>query len=242
MDDRSGTNFKERRALDSELSPVGSYTPGIKRLETEIHTQIELHDEELEGQRNPGHISGYKLLEHSISVSRVMSVMGEERGRNLRDIELGRVAGLLHDIGKLDPTCHIYRLNEKFTPGQKAIIDTHADLSADLVLRKMPEVREIDRAFLADLHPIIRFHHQPWLIENPFLQEIGFDLKFADFFISLMENRHRPGLSQFQAIDAIEQIFRNEIEVFRFNEFSNQVESSFKAIKTRYGIDLNKLI
>ncbi|MDB5194282.1 MAG: metal dependent phosphohydrolase [Parcubacteria group bacterium] len=232
----------ERRQAKLLLPEFGAYTPGILRVEVKTAESLKAHDETWGTSDSNVWQSDYSLGHHSRKLSKVMGDIGTTRGRSDRQIMLGRVAGLLHDVGKLDEACRIYRVKRELTPEERAEIDKHAGISGDYVLKQMSDVRPEDRIFLADVHPIVRYHHAPWLIRDPELRELGFDLKIADIFVSMMEHRHRPGLSQFQAVEALEEVVLRMMKDATLGKFSLEIQASMQTIMNKYGVDRNVII
>jgi putative nucleotidyltransferase with HDIG domain len=64
-----------------------------------------------------------------------------------------RVAGMLHDIGKIGIPEHILRKPGRFTPEERLVMQRHAAFGAEIVAR-VPS--------LADTAPAVRHHHERW--------------------------------------------------------------------------------
>lgn len=224
----------ERRAENQKLS--GPYTEGIVRVEKLAIEDLGNHDEELGKIQDEAWQGKYSLLNHSIRVSQVMVAIGEMERETDEQILLGCIAGLLHDTGKMAPECHLYRRNRALNSDEKRIIDTHADHSRIYVLGTMSKVRPGDRALLGDVANVAKFHHMPGGLLDPFLRKKAFRLRMADMFISFQEDRHRPGLSQFQAVDTLEDIVERELENPYWARYDFDLRSSVAAIAKLYGV------
>ncbi|HSL28889.1 MAG TPA: HD domain-containing phosphohydrolase [Anaerolineales bacterium] len=90
---------------------------------------------------------------HSIRVSRLTSLLGEEIGLNgylLKALERG---ALLHDIGKIGISDTILHKPGRLTEDEWRIMRRHPDIGAHIV-KGIP--------FLQDTLPVILYHHERW--------------------------------------------------------------------------------
>jgi hypothetical protein len=236
------TFIEERRQRILGPLDVGKYSPGIERVERRAKKDLEDHDHLCEIAENPEWFKDYSLLNHSIQVSSVMAAIGKARQRSENDIMIGRVAGLLHDMGKVEKSCHIYRLNRKLTAEEKLTIDKHSAFSGDYILDRMVDVRSEDRALLADIHLVVRYHHNPTKVGDPLLREKCFDLNRGDIFVSLMETRNRVGLDQFQAAVALEEITFRDLNESKFQGYALELQASVQTIVRLYGVNKSELM
>lgn len=231
---RSG---QERRSLQPTV--VGSYSPGIKRVEDVAVAELIAHDLEFKGTDPEKYQAWYDLYEHCEKVRVVMRKLGEAAGLSQPLIDVGCTAALLHDVGKTDQRCHVYRKNGPLTKLEYMDIDKHPDFSSSFVLDQMPHVRKQDWIYLSRVNVIILHHHKPWRIRNPVLRNIAWRLKLDDFFISGMENRHRPGRSQFQSIKKVKSLIEGNDQRFMPDrvrkQFADEIWSAFKLLDDRYG-------
>jgi hypothetical protein len=234
----SRSAFDERRSNDPGPG-FGSYTKGIERVELLVTEDLKVHDLECHHDSDPDWQNDYSLLLHSLTLSRVMRKVSTTLGRAAQITEVGGVAALFHDTGKLDPTCHIYRLNRKLNPEEYQAISRHADISGRYVLRRMADVRAEDRAFLSDVHWIVRYHHTPWNIRDPLLRQLGYDLKYSDAFLSKTENRHRPGMSQWQAVEWLQKFAHEEKRDTRQTECHSEISASAGILERIYGANVH---
>ncbi|RKY01318.1 hypothetical protein DRP77_09870 [Candidatus Poribacteria bacterium] len=90
-------------------------------------------------------------LGHSERVARIAVLIGEELGFDQVRLEKLRVAGLLHDIGKIGVPDWILKKPGKLTEEEYAKIKEHPDIGAS-ILEEVPQLREII--------PWIRHHHE----------------------------------------------------------------------------------
>lgn len=238
----TGTEVKERRA--ATYNPFyGNYTYGIKRLEDAIRTRLLDHDKECSRAYGDNTIwqSGYSLLNHSFSLASIMVKIGQSLRRSEHHVVLGYIAALYHDIGKLHPSCHVYRANRKLTPEEKAAIDRHPEYSDKYLQESRSSVRVEDHLLLDEAHWLIRFHHKPWMILDPVLRKIAYNIKYADAFLSCTEDRHDPGLSSFNAVKDLHDFAAKELLDPIQKDYTLEVVTSYGVIERLYGLDLKRL-
>ena len=90
---------------------------------------------------------------HSIRVSRLTCLLGEEIGLNGPQLKALERGALLHDIGKIGITDTILHKPGKLTDEEWKIMRVHPDIGARIV-EGIP--------FLQDILPMIRYHHERW--------------------------------------------------------------------------------
>ncbi len=91
--------------------------------------------------------------EHSEQVARYACAIAAELGLSHGTIGTLRVAGLLHDVGKIGVPDRILRKPDKLTPEERDIITRHVELSEVLLA-----VVSQDR----DMMDAVRYHHERW--------------------------------------------------------------------------------
>ncbi|MBX4198738.1 HD domain-containing protein [Candidatus Parcubacteria bacterium] len=223
------------RRVSLQPTDVGVYTPGITRIEQRILCDLEGHDQMFVGLDKSEWMADYSLKEHSMNELRAMRAVSRALGRKQTVVDLAGVAGLGHDLGKLRTTD--YRRNRKLTQDELVVVNKHPEFSGHYILEMMPRVRRRDRPFLAHLFFPVRFHHEPFKIRKKWLRELGFDLKFIDYYQSRMESRHKPGLSQFQAIEKLEKEVEKLKGLPSYSPFAEEMQTSLSAIVNLYGVN-----
>ncbi|CAN5124556.1 hypothetical protein BH11PAT3_BH11PAT3_3160 [soil metagenome] len=233
----------DRRHQVMSPADVGSYIPpyGVRKIEASTESMFRAQDSEFAQIEDPNIQSWYSLLDHSHRVSLVVADIAERRGCSPQEVEEARAAGFLHDVGKLDPSCIAYRQNRILNPYEKLAIDTHADISGAMILQNLHKVRPEDKEFLIKIYPLVLYHHRPWMLVDKNLRQMGYDLMISDIFVSLMETRHRPGLSQFEAIAALEEIIYLNKKTFRADLYPGELVRSKRLIEEKYGFNLQAL-
>jgi putative nucleotidyltransferase with HDIG domain len=124
---------------------------------------------------------------HTQRVTRYATMLAEKLELPDDQIELIKIGGPLHDIGKIGIDDAILRKPGRLTAEEYAIMQTHAKLGAD-ILEPVPE--------MAPIIPIVRNHHERWDgtgypdrlrgEETPLLARI---VAVADAFDAMTSNR-----------------------------------------------------
>jgi diguanylate cyclase (GGDEF)-like protein len=92
-------------------------------------------------------------MRHSGDVSRYSVFLAEQLGASPEFIQTIRVAGLLHDVGKIGIPDHILRKPARLTAEEYEIVKQHVVLG-DMIVRDLPDVEAIRSG--------IRHHHERW--------------------------------------------------------------------------------
>jgi putative nucleotidyltransferase with HDIG domain len=90
---------------------------------------------------------------HSMRVSRMACLLGEELGLSSAQLKALERGALLHDIGKIGISDSILHKPGKLTEDEWRIMRIHPDIGARIV-DKIP--------FLQETLPVIRYHHERW--------------------------------------------------------------------------------
>jgi putative nucleotidyltransferase with HDIG domain len=106
---------------------------------TSLMSALDARDRETEG--------------HSVRVSRLACLLGEELGLNGQQLKALERGALLHDIGKIGISDTILHKSGRLTPDEWKIMRVHPDIGARIV-EGIP--------FLQETLPVIRYHHERW--------------------------------------------------------------------------------
>jgi putative nucleotidyltransferase with HDIG domain len=124
---------------------------------------------------------------HSIRVSKLACLLGEELGLNGPHLKALERGALLHDIGKIGISDAILHKPDKLTEDDWRTMRIHPDIGARIV-EGIP--------FLQDTLPVIRYHHERWDGSGYPLGLKAEDIPFharvfavADVFDALTSNR-----------------------------------------------------
>ena len=90
---------------------------------------------------------------HSEDVARYAVYLGRQLDLDPATLEILRVAGLLHDIGKIGIPDHILRKPGKLTDEEFHVVKQHVALG-DVIVRDLPDVETIRAG--------VRHHHERW--------------------------------------------------------------------------------
>jgi putative nucleotidyltransferase with HDIG domain len=90
-------------------------------------------------------------VDHCYNVAFYSSLLGEKVGLSSAELELLKLAALLHDIGKLAIPDHILMKPGRLTDEEFDVIRQHPAIGYEL-LKDLPEVH--------DILPIVRWHHE----------------------------------------------------------------------------------
>ena len=90
---------------------------------------------------------------HSEDVARYAVYLGRQLDLDPATLEILRVAGLLHDIGKIGIPDHILRKPGKLTDDEFHVVKQHVALG-DVIVRDLPDVETIRAG--------VRHHHERW--------------------------------------------------------------------------------
>lgn len=118
----------------------------------------ELHDTRLQVVRRLGRAAEYRDNEtglHIIRMSKIAALLGKAAGMNNYDCDLLLNAAPMHDIGKIGIADHILLKPGKFEPDEWAIMQTHAQIGADILADDESDLLQM-------AHVIALTHHEKW--------------------------------------------------------------------------------
>lgn len=90
---------------------------------------------------------------HSQRVSNLAVQIAQALGMSNLEVERIRVAGLLHDIGKIGVPDSVLKKPAALEPGEWALMRRHADVGAEMIGR---------HSALQPIAPWVRYHHERW--------------------------------------------------------------------------------
>lgn len=139
---------------------------------------------------------------HSERVALLAAMIAEGLGQSREQIERIRVAGIVHDIGKIGVPEHILTKPDRLTDEEFAIIKTHPEVGYAI----LESVHE-----LADVMPAVLHHHERWDgkgyphgLAGKQIPEIARILAVADAFDAMSSTRaYRHGMTADRAIEQI---------------------------------------
>jgi putative nucleotidyltransferase with HDIG domain len=139
---------------------------------------------------------------HSERVAEYAAAIGQKLGMEQRFIERLRLAGLLHDIGKIGTYDRLLDKAEKLTREEHELIKQHPDRGCEI----LAPINDMD-----DILPAVRHHHERWDGEGypaglkgkdiPLMARI---LCVADSFDTMTEDRpYRPSIGVDNAVQEL---------------------------------------
>lgn len=139
---------------------------------------------------------------HSERVAMLSAMIAEHLGQSNDQVERIRVAGIVHDIGKIGVPEHILTKPDKLTDEEFAVIKTHPELGYSI----LESVHE-----LVDVMPAVLHHHERWDgkgyphgLAGLKIPEIARILGVADAFDAMSSTRaYRQGMSTDKALEQI---------------------------------------
>lgn len=141
-------------------------------------------------------------LRHSEEVSRLAVEIGKRRGLQGEELEVLRLAGLVHDIGKIGVRDDVLLKAGQLTPDERARMQRHPTLAAD-ILRPIQGAQAI-----AD---IVQAHHEcpdgsgyPYALERDQIPIPALILSVADVYSALRTARsYKPALDSNTTMEII---------------------------------------
>jgi diguanylate cyclase (GGDEF)-like protein/putative nucleotidyltransferase with HDIG domain len=157
---------------------------------------------------------------HSQRVSAYAAILAQALGDRPADVARVRLAGLLHDVGKIGIPDAILTKPGRLTDEEFAIIQQHSVIG-ERMLSRVP--------FLHDILPAVRHHHERWdgkgypdRVAGDAIPRDAAILMVADSFDAMTSSRtYRPALPQEEA--------HRRIREGRNTQFSPEVVAAFDA-------------
>jgi putative nucleotidyltransferase with HDIG domain len=165
---------------------------------------------------------------HSEDVSRYGVFIAERLGLDAELMESIRMAGLLHDIGKIGIPDPVLRKPGKLTAAEYEIVKQHVALG-DMIVRDLPEI-ELVRAG-------IRHHHERWdgdgylgRLEGEAIPLIARILAVGDAFSAMTTTRpYRKALDIREALTRLEDAAGSQLDARLVRAFVDGIETAADA-------------
>ncbi len=162
---------------------------------------------------------------HSEDVARYALFIAEQLGLDEEFRRTIKIAGLLHDVGKIGIPDEILRKPGKLTDAEYAIVKQHVKLG-DLIVRDLPNVDFVRAG--------IRHHHERWDGRGYLHGLAGNDipltariLSVADAFSAMTTSRpYRKALSVEEALRRLEDAAGTQLEAGLVTAFINGLETA----------------
>jgi len=162
---------------------------------------------------------------HSADVARYAAFLAEQVGHDAGFVETIRVAGLLHDIGKIAIPDAILRKPGRLTHDELAVLQQHVALG-EMIVRDVPNL-DLVRAG-------IRHHHERWdgtgyldRLAGTDIPAIGRILAVADAFSAMTTTRpYRKALDVREALTRLGDAAGTQLEAALVSAFIAGIESA----------------
>lgn len=166
--------------------------------------------------------------QHSQRVSKIAELMGKKMGLRSRDVEVLRVAGTLHDIGKIAIPPHILNKPGRLDKEEYETMKRHPLVAAE-ILKGFPELSEV--------LPVVLYHHErqdgsgyPFGLKDGEIPLLARILAVADVFEALTSDRpYRKALSVEEALDLMRKLPLDQRIVSVLAEHIGELEKIRKA-------------
>lgn len=162
---------------------------------------------------------------HSEDVARYATFLAEQIGLPEEELRTIRLAGLLHDVGKIGIPDHILRKPGKLTDEEYAVVQQHVALG-DSIVRDLPGLDAIRAG--------IRHHHERW-DGNGYLHRLAHDdipqiariLSVADAFSAMTTSRpYRKALDLREALHRLEDAAGTQLDERLVGPFVRGIETA----------------
>ena len=115
--------------------------------------QTELKDQTLELAAQALDARDKYTESHSIRVAELVGQLAERLEMSGRECEMLRIAGSLHDLGKIGIPEAILNKPGPLTPAEWEVMRTHPAIGADMIAQ---------HSFLREVAPLVKHHHERW--------------------------------------------------------------------------------
>lgn len=198
---RSPPNLRQSSLLEPSLGP------DVDRLE-EIMDEIFVRLDQGFVNRTDRDWQIYSDQNHSRMVAAEMAKVANAAGCNIEEIKLHRLSGRAHDLGKTEKMFEMYRENRALSLEEIILMQKHPYYSGQKVLSIKQEFlrREEDRLLwpLVDrVMIVVADHHTPFNITDPDLRKTAARLEACDCFVTMQEDRQRPGKGLVKALEEL---------------------------------------
>lgn len=160
------------------------------------------------------------LLEHSTSVSILISIFARYLGIDIEITKELSVGAFLHDIGKIMIPSHILDKPGKLTDDEFVIMKTHIDHSIKLI-SAMPAISELSLSVAALHHEKIDGSGYPSGLLEKDISKYGKMITICDIYDALTAHRvYKEGMAQVKAFSILLNMAkRNLLDIHLVNSF-----------------------
>jgi len=150
------------------------------------------------------------LLEHSVSVSVLMTIFARFLNIDKQIIQLLSVGAFLHDVGKIMIPDKILNKPGKLTEGEFEVMKSHATHSVDII-KRTPDVAELSLEVAALHHEKLDGSGYPLQIKGENITKYGRMISICDIFDALTANRcYKDGYSHIKAFSILRRLAQQD--------------------------------
>jgi len=143
------------------------------------------------------------LLEHSVSVSILMSIFARHLKMDKKIVQQLSIGAFLHDVGKIMIPDEILNKPGKLTEAEFSIMKTHVNHSIEII-NKTPNISEISLEVAALHHEKLNGQGYPYQIEADEISLYGRMITICDIFDALTADRvYKEGYPHIKAFNIL---------------------------------------
>ncbi|MFT5756540.1 MAG: HD-GYP domain-containing protein (c-di-GMP phosphodiesterase class II) [Alteromonadaceae bacterium] len=160
------------------------------------------------------------LLEHSVSVSVLMTIFARFLNIDKQIIQLLSVGAFLHDIGKIMVPDTILNKPGKLTDNEFEIMKSHANHSIDII-KRTPDIAELSLEVVALHHEKLDGTGYPLQIKGENITQYGRMITICDIFDALTANRcYKDGYSHVKSFNILRKLAQqNQLDTSLVDQF-----------------------
>lgn len=160
------------------------------------------------------------LLEHSVSVSILITIFAKHLGLDRRIIQQLSIGAFLHDVGKIKIPDEILNKPSRLTDEEFEIMKSHASHSID-ILNNTPDLSEISLEVAALHHEKISGSGYPYNLKGDEISMYGRMISICDIFDALTADRcYKEGYSHIKAFNILRKLGEaNELDAALVDQF-----------------------
>lgn len=160
------------------------------------------------------------LLEHSVSVSILMTIFAKHLGLDRRIIQQLSVGAFLHDVGKIMIPSSVLNKPARLTDGEFEIMKSHTNHTID-ILSQTPEISDISLEVAALHHEKINGCGYPYGLSNDEISTYGRMITICDIFDALTADRcYKDGYSHIKAFTILRKLGEHgELDIRLVDQF-----------------------
>ena len=160
------------------------------------------------------------LLEHSVSVSVLMTIFARFLKIDKQIIQLLSVGAFLHDVGKIMVPDKILNKPGKLTKSEFEVMKSHAAHSIDII-KRTPDVAELSLEVAALHHEKLDGTGYPLKIKGENITQYGRMIAICDIFDALTANRcYKDGYSHVKPFSILRRLAQqNHLDISLVDQF-----------------------